>query len=473
MKLWQYIKEKMTEHLNQTLAEDNFKITYREVIAHVESFSREIKREKCCAVICPSEMMAAAAILSCFCAGVTCVPVSIRYGGAHCRKILKKINPTAIICDNNDGVTPRLRVIRMGMNIDVDINIRKKSYSGEYKEPPIHPALIMCTSGTTGTPKGVMLSEKNILANVNDICDYFKITSQDTILIARPLYHCAVLTGELLTGLVKGVRIHFFSGQFNPKSVFDLMENAGVTVFCATPTLFSVISRLVKGNASLKLKHITVSGECLSAVTGRRIAGAFPDADIYHVYGLTEAGPRVSYLPPDKFLSNTECAGRPLHSISVKIVKPDGRLCSAGEAGTLWVKGPSIMLGYYNEPTLTKQVLQNGWLCTKDTAFIDDNGFINIRGRADDMIIRSGMNIYPQEIENTVKQDMRVNEVHVYGFKGIHDTTQIGMDISGDFAGVSDVKNLCLKLLPAFQIPSRIRILDELPKNESGKIIRG
>ncbi len=461
MKLWKFIKEKMSERLNQTLAEDNFKMTYMELIAYSETFSRTIKNEKCCAVICSSELMAAAAILSCFCARVTCVPVSLRYGCAHCRKILKKINPTAIICDKNDGVMPRLRVTRMDSSIQV-----------KNEKKPIHPALIMCTSGTTGTPKGVMLSEENILSNVIDICDYFKITTSDTILIARPLYHCAVLTGELLTGLVKGLEIHFFSGQFSPKSVFDLMDSAGVTVFCATPTLLSLMSRLVKGNTSAKLRHIAVSGECLSAATGRRIAEAFPNSDIYHVYGLTEAGPRVSYLPPDKFLTNTECAGQPLRSISVKTVKPDGRLCSVGEEGALWIKGPNVMLGYYNEPSLTEQVLQNGWLCTKDTAFIDASGFINIKGRTDDLIIRSGMNIYPQEIENAVKQDLRVNEVHVYGFNGINDTTQIGMDISGGFTSVTEVKSLCLNLLPAYQIPSRIRLLDELPKNESGKIIR-
>lgn len=457
MKLWQFIKEKMSEHPEQTLSESDFKMTYRDLIANAESISRTIGHEKCCAVICSSELMAATAILSCFCAGTTCVPVSIRYGGAHCRKILQQINPTAIICDINDSGRPELMV----NNID-----------DFYIEPPIHPALIMCTSGTTGTPRGVMLSEENILANVIDICDYFKITVQDTILIARPLYHCAVLTGELITGLVKGLKIHFFSGQFNPKSVFDLMDSAGATVFCATPTLLSMMSKLIKGNTAAHLKHIAVSGECLSTITGRRIAEAFSNAAIYHVYGLTEAAPRVSSLPPDKFLTNPACAGRPLHSISVKTVKPDGRPCLAGEEGTLWVSGPNVMLGYYNEPSLTEQVLQNGWLCTNDTAFIDDNGFINIRGRADDLIIRSGMNIYPQEIENTVKQDTRVNEVHVYGFRDIHDTTQIGMDISGSFASVPEVKSLCLKLLPSYQIPSRIRLLDELPKNESGKIIR-
>lgn len=471
MKLWQFIKEKMSERLEQTLSEGDFKMTYREVIANAESFSRTILHEKCCAVICSSELMTAAAILSCFCAGITCVPVSIRYGEAYCRKILQKINPTAIIYDTNDGGKPELKI----NNIDDFVRniLNNVSYTERYMEPPIHPALIMCTSGTTGTPKGVMLSEENILSNVIDICDYYKITASDTILIARPLFHCAVLTGELLTGLAKGLEIHFFSGQFSPKSVFDLMDSAGVTVFCATPTLLSMMSRLVKGNTAAKLRHIAVSGECLPAATGRRIAEAFPNADIYHVYGLTEAGPRVSSLPPDKFFTNPECAGRPLRSISVKTVKPDGRLCSVGEEGVLWVSGPNVMLGYYNEPSLTEQVLQNGWLCTKDTAFIDDNGFINIKGRADEMIIRSGMNIYPQEIESAVKQDLRVNEVHVYGFKGIHDTTQIGMDISGGFRSVTEVKSLCLKSLPAYQIPSRIRLLDELPKNESGKIIRG
>ena len=129
------------------------------------------------------------ALLSCFAANTPAVPLSIKYGENHCKKIMDLIQPSCIITDT-DG---ELQVVYL-------------SYT-DYKKMGPHPALIMCTSGTTGVPKGAMLSEKNIITNVKDIAEYFNIDNKDSILISRPLYHCAVLTGEFLVSLIKGVKI--------------------------------------------------------------------------------------------------------------------------------------------------------------------------------------------------------------------------------------------------------------------------
>ena len=116
-------------------------------------------------------------------------------------------------------------------------------------------------------------------------------------------------------------------------------------------------------------------------------------------------------------------------------------------------------------------MLKGGWLCTGDIAMINDAGFLKINGRNDDLIIKSGLNIYPAEIEGVVKQDPRVREVLVYGFHNSFGT-QIGMKIAGSFSSTDEVKQLCMKMLPSFQVPSAIELVDELPKNGSGKIIR-
>lgn len=131
------------------------------------------------------------------------------------------------------------------------------------------------------------------------------------------------------------------------------------------------------------------------------------------------------------------------------------------------------MLGYYEQPKLTKQVLKNGWLCTGDIAILNDHGLIEIKGRKDDLIIRAGMNIYPQEIESVLKTDERVREVLVYKYDNKFTGVEIGMKISGEFSTVDEVQKLCSQILPAYQIPSRIELLDELKKNASGKIARG
>ncbi len=148
------------------------------------------------------------------------------------------------------------------------------------------------------------------------------------------------------------------------------------------------------GRSREKLRAVCVSGECMDARTGLRLAEAFPAADIYHVYGLTEAGPRVSYLPPALFRDHPDSVGIPLRTAAVQIRRRDGRPAAPGEIGSLYVRGRSIMLGYYGAPEATDAVLQNGWLYTGDAALLDENGLLYIKGREDDMINKAGMNVY-------------------------------------------------------------------------------
>jgi acyl-CoA synthetase (AMP-forming)/AMP-acid ligase II len=454
MKLWNYIKKKMLDHPQQVVCENNTQISYKGIVLFAESFADQIRDEQCCAILCNSEILAALALLSCFAADVTAVPLSARYGQAHCNKILDTISPTAIISDCNG-----------------ELKIHKLTDT-TYKPPAIHPAIIMCTSGTTGSPKGAMLTEDNILTNVQDIADYFDITTEDKILISRPLYHCAVLTGEFLTSLIKGAKIRFYSGEFNPKVLIDIISQYGISIFCGTPTLIGMLARFKDRETKTSLTTICISGECMSTTVGHRIINAFPFTEIYHVYGLTEACPRVSYLPPKLFSQYPECVGVPLNSVSLRIVKPDGSIATSNEEGVLWVKGDNVMVGYYNAPEQTEKVLKDGWLCTGDIAVIDSNGLLRIKGRADNLIIRAGMNIYPQEIESSLKTDNRVREVFVYKIDNNVLGVRIGLKVSGDFASVDEVRTLCNRILPSFQIPSVIELLDELPKNGSGKIIR-
>ena len=454
MELWKHLKNKMLLNMQQEVCENNVSMTYEELIVFAEEFAKRLKGIKCCAILCQSEMAACMALLSCFAAKVTALPLSQRYGELHCNKILDEIEPDAVITDQ-DG--------------EFQIVYIKDS---TYVEPDVHPALIMCTSGTTGVPKGAILSETNVMTNVSDIAEYFNIDSSDSLLISRPLYHCAVLTGEFLTALVKGTKIRFYSGTFNPAVVLKMLKDYDITAFCGTPTLLSMMARFKRKSDADVLKHICISGECMSMETGLSIAEAFPDAEIYHIYGLTEACPRVAYLPPNKFKKNADCVGVPLHSVSLKIISADGGLVGKNEIGILWVKGDNVMGGYYKNPQKTNEVLKDGWLCTGDLALFTDEGFLKIKGRNDDLIIKAGMNIYPQEIESALKLDYRVKDVFVRGYTDDKLGVQIELNITGDFADVSEVKDLCRTNLSAYQVPTRINLLDDIPKNGSGKIIR-
>ena len=195
MKLWNFIKENMLKNPGQGISENEKSLSFEEALLRAEEFAGELRGTACCAVLCASEMSAAVALLACFAAGVTALPLSAAYGEAHWGKIVDSVSPDGIVTDD-DG--------RLALN---------KRQGSRYAAPKVHPALIMCTSGTSGKPKGAMLSEHNIITNVSDIAAYFAMGREDTVLIARPLYHCAVLVGEFLTALVKGAGVRFCSVQ--------------------------------------------------------------------------------------------------------------------------------------------------------------------------------------------------------------------------------------------------------------------
>lgn len=455
MKLWTYIKDEALKNPSQTIQEDNSEITFEETVIFAEQFAKKIRGEKCCAVLCVSETAAAIGILTCVAAGVTAIPLPYRYGEKYFNRIINAVNPTCMITD----LTGKLDVIFLP--------------DSGYVFPEEKPAFIMFSSGTTGKPKGIMLSEKNIISNIKGISLYFNIKNDDSILISRPLFHCAVMVGEFFISLVKGVKIHFYSDNFNPFTYAELIKEKNITIFCGTPTMMRAFSRLRKKTTSLPLKNIAISGEYMSDETATKLKKAFPYANIYYVYGLTEASPRVAYLPPENFGKSTLSVGRPLKSVKIKILKEDGSLAKTNETGVLWVKGGNVMLGYFNDKKKTEETIKDGWLKTGDVAYIDERGFLNIKGRSDDMIIRAGMNIYPQAIEEILKTDLKVKDVFVYGVPDKNEGMKIAMKISGNFADEKEVREMCLSRLPSFEVPTIIEIVDEINKTGFGKIIRG
>ena len=454
MNLWEFVKGALLLRPDQLICENGREISYAKMVSLAEDLAFYAGKHSCCAIMCSSELNAAVGLLACFAASVTAVPLSKRYGSVHCKRILDSISPDALITDENGS----LYVLPLT--------------DPHYTPPKKKPALIMCTSGTSGAPKGVMLTQENIIANVTDVADYFKLKYSDRMLITRPLYHCAVLTGELLTAIVRGAQVRFYSGAFDPKTALRLVYEYGITAFCGTPTLLSLMARFRRDLRPSPLRKIVISGECMDKRKGLAVAAAFPEAEIHHVYGLTEACPRVAHLPPSLFDDYADCVGLPLKSVKVKVVAESGATAKANEAGLLWVSGPNVMSGYYNDPERTDEVLRDGWLCTGDIAEINPLGLLKIKGRADEMFIRAGMNIYPQEIENALSADPRVREVRVKGESDERLGTHIILSIAGDFDSVDQVRQLCSSALPAYQTPTEIKLLDSLPKNGSGKIIR-
>ena len=319
-------------------------------------------------------------------------------------------------------------------------------------------AFLMFTSGTTGVPKGVMLTHENIISNLQYIETYFDLSSVKSICVARPLVHIAVLTGEILYALCCGLTIYFYEESFMPQRLLSYFVKNEIDVFCATPTLYQTLC-LVAKNKSFPIKIGVLSGEVLTVSTGKTLVDNFPDTKFYNVYGLTEHSPRVSALLPKDFVKKPNSVGKAIGEVQLKMVD-----------GELWVKSASVMKGYYLDTRKTQEKIKNGWLLTGDRAHFDNDGYLYIDGRKDEMLIKAGINVYPEEIESTVKELSGVTDCLVYGEK-----SENGTIICMDYIGTLDIQALRKRLVGIMNpniVPNKIRQVDALARTASGKKLR-
>ena len=476
--MWEYISKYLSENLYSKMFCPHISdmgYTYEQVlllsIKHGEGLKSVVKAGCKCAIMCDCEFNTVIAILAAWYANLVPVPISKKYGRNHCNAILRLTEPEILIVDNDQSCSQNINLY----------NIKNANFMivhNDFEPDPflMDAAVIMCTSGTTGTPKGIVITISGLINNVLGIKKYFNIGTNDTILIARPIYHAAVLSGELLISLIQGLNIVIYDNDYSPSSIIQTVRDYKATVMCGTPTLFRQICLFLENSKEiLDIKNIVLSGECLRQSVAKRIRQSFCNSNIYSVYGLTEASPRVSYLPPVEFDSYSESVGIPLYGSEIKIVNDNWCALAPYNRGLIIVKSSSIMKGYYKNPDLTKRVIRNGWLITGDCGYMDNDGRLYVDGRIDDLIIKGGMNIYPKEIENNVLKLDEIDDCMAYGFYN-GEIQSLGIDVvlNGKHASLSnkEVKLLISLVLPRYQMPNKISIVQEIARNASGKIIR-
>ena len=315
-------------------------------------------------------------------------------------------------------------------------------------------AMVLFTSGTTGRPKGVMLSHINLIENILGISEYFTVHSGQVITICRPLIHSAVLTGELLFGIYAGLEITFYEEAFQPKRLVKFLENSKSEILGCTPTMLFYMLREI---SETKLTDIVISGEKMSRELPKLLREKLPNVRVFHVYGLTENSPRVSALPPDQFDRKPESVGKAIRHTKIKIVD-----------GEIWVRSTSVMLGYLGDPIRSASKLSDGYLHTGDVGEIDAEGDLYIRGRKDEMMIRAGVNIYPAEIENAVRDIEGILDCMVYGKDDVKYGQKICLEVSGCIA-LADLRKELLQKLPSSKIPDEIYLVEGFEWTPSGK----
>lgn len=413
MTLWKFLRERMLRYGNR-IAFSEGRITYGELINMVEIQPKSDGKVQM--IQCDSRQKGAIELLKCLAGERVAVPVDIRYGKTYVERICSLL----------------------GKNPQIDANV----------------AFIIFTSGTTGMPKGVMLTHSAIIENLKAIEAYFQVREGQKMLIARPLVHISALTGELLFGLCRGLEISFYEENFIPQRLVKELQIHKTQILGCTPTM---LYHLKNSLLDTSLTEIVVSGERLSVSVVDLLRDYQDKINFYHVYGLTENGPRVSVLPPQEFFVHAGSIGKPVRNTQVKI-----------EGGELLVKSKSMMLGYYGRNDLTEQKIRGGWLYTGDMARIDREGYLYILGRKDSMLIRGGVNLFPEEIEEQAKAIPGIDDCIVYGEDDFRYGQKVCMDYVGE-AGIGSVRKALNEVLPCRLMPNKIRRVEEIPKLPNGK----
>ncbi len=334
------------------------------------------------------------------------------------------------------------------------------------------PWVICYTGGTTGLPKGAILSHGNMTWNSINTVMSWGLDQNDTAILNSPLFHTGGLNVFTLPVIHTGGTNILCSG-FDVDQVFDLIATGDVTLYFGVPTMFLMMQQHARWpDADFSQLKLVISG---GAPCPMPIFERFwhKGVDFKTGYGLTEAGPNTFWLPKDDVRRKPGAVGYPLMHVDVQVVRDDGSECDAGEAGELIIRGPHVTPGYWNNPEATAEAIRDGWLHTGDLATRDSEGYYTIVGRLKDMIISGGENVYPAEIENVMYRHPAIKEAALIG---VPDDTwgEVGRAVivvePGKTLSEDALLDFLRERLARYKVPKSVVFTGALPKTGAGKI---
>ena len=335
---------------------------------------------------------------------------------------------------------------------------------------------IQFTSGTTGNPKGATLTHHNVVNNARFIAEAMRLTEQDSLCIPVPLYHCFGMVLAVLACVSVGATMVFPGESFDPVATLQAVSEEQCTALHGVPTMF--IAELDHPRfAEFDLSHLRtgiMAGSPCPVETMKRVIAQMHLSEITIAYGMTETSP-VSFqsATTDPIERRVSTVGRIQPMLEAKVVDVDGQVVPVGATGELLVRGYSVMQGYWGDDERTREAIRDGWMHTGDLATIDAEGYCNIVGRAKDMLIRGGENVYPREIEEFLFRHPKVQSVQVFGVPDARYGEEICAWIvvkPGQSCTEEEVRDFCRDQIAHYKVPRYIRFVQDMPMTITGKV---
>lgn len=338
-------------------------------------------------------------------------------------------------------------------------------------------AVIFYTSGTTGQPKGAMISNRNLFSNLVGARERFDLNSRDRFIVYLPMFHSFTFAIMVILPFFMRASFVIIPSILPFSNIIRQTLLKRVTVFMGVPDIYNA---LIRANLPWyflwfnSIRCFISGGSALSEDTLNRFRATFKRSSMLEGYGLSECSPAVSINPIEK--QKPLSVGLPLFGYEIKIVNEEMIELPIGEAGELIVKGDCVMQGYLNNPTATAETIQNGWLRTGDIAKVDEEGYLYIVDRIKDLIISKGINIYPRQIEECLMLLPSVKLAAVIGMTDPHSgevpIAFIELEEGYEDTAASDIKSQLKEHLAAFKIPKTITVVESLPKTATGKVLK-
>lgn len=334
------------------------------------------------------------------------------------------------------------------------------------------PAVYVFTSGTAGAPKAAVLSHGNLASNIAQVRAAGEIGGRDVVLGLLPLFHIFGLNVVLGCALDAGACVVLIQ-RFDPVTLAETVAERGITVMPGAPAMWSALAQLDVPPGTFDSVRLALSGAAkLPETVARRIDEVF-GMKIYEGYGLTEASPVVSTGIGADWKPGS--IGHPVPGVTVRVVDENGDDALCGDSGELWVRGPNVFLGYLDDPEATARVLVDGWLHTGDVGVAEEDGSLYLVDRAKDLIIVSGFNVFPAEVESVLRAHPDIVDAAVAGVAHPHtgESPRAWVVVApGRHLDEDAVIEHCRANMARYKCPTKVLFVDELPRNVSGKVLR-